>query len=231
MRLIVCLVTLVSGWRRICSRCGSRDDDHRGTNQATIEEIAALVFLNDGVGVMVSRGDLTDSFVSLRVEGLTDALEGLDAVLGESLLELTCDHLNAFDEALTGFGTGAVFEGAVEVVEDGEHVDDETFVAKFTNVFFVTLSASLEILVIGGHAKFPLSLLTIEFVKTRNLGFEICNLAPKLEGRVLDFDSTARRIDGLDHLYGFAGARRGRFNDFGDLCCGSVLVSTACLGV
>jgi len=64
------------------------------------------------------------SFMPTRVEDLADALFGLDAMLGEQVEQLSQGHRDALTE-LRGTAGGVRRQGAFEVVEGRQQLDDE----------------------------------------------------------------------------------------------------------
>ena len=69
---------LTSGFRGF--RSAPRDDDHRRTQAAIVEQVADLIDLKHGAGRDVGIFLLHDGLMMVRVERLADGIDACDAV-------------------------------------------------------------------------------------------------------------------------------------------------------
>src|SRR5947209_17072475 len=104
--------------------------DHRGAQELVAEAVAPLHLLHDCVGFYFVRRLGGDGLVHVRVEELADRGHGLDAEAFEHAAELSVDQLDAVQEVaelvrLFGLQRALGFEGALEVVDDGEEAPDD----------------------------------------------------------------------------------------------------------
>jgi hypothetical protein len=100
------------------------DDHFGGSEELLTATVAALKNFKDGV-VGISRiMALGNRFMQVRIERLTGAFLGFDAVLAEQLPQLLHRQLHALKELprIVGLAAG---QGPFEVVEGGEQFMDE----------------------------------------------------------------------------------------------------------
>ncbi len=127
--------------------------------------VTALEHLKDGMIGLGRVVALRNSFMSVRIKRLTDALLALDAVLAEQQAQLLQRHLHTLMKlARTRGCTGS--QSTVEVVYCGQQFTDERFLLRDrTGLAFLT-TAPLEILEVGGQAQIQVFLLD-EFLAER----------------------------------------------------------------
>ena len=85
--------------------------------------------------------------MQVRVKVCADGVDRFDAKVFQSFAELGDRHIDAFEEALVvGLFLSGVFNGALEVVENRDHLLEEAVIGKTDRVFLVALVAFASIL-------------------------------------------------------------------------------------
>src|SRR5207249_11943774 len=107
-------------------RCGIRMDrytNHRRTQHASVKNIARLEYLKNGAVFVLRRFRAVHGLMEVRVKGLADRVNALDAEPGNVVEKLLVDELKALAIVFV-FGFAMRGEGVLETVDNGDEALD-----------------------------------------------------------------------------------------------------------
>src|SRR3990170_2476341 len=122
------------------------DDDHRRAQDAAAQLVPLLDDADD-LAVLA----LTEhyGFVDVRVERLAVGRDLRDAAHLQQRLELAVDEADAVQPGEAGKAGVDVLQRPLQVVDDGQEVDDQGGVGQARQLFPLLLHAALEVLIVG----------------------------------------------------------------------------------
>ena len=163
-------------------------DHARGARDPAVQAIAAQQLLHDEVVVVgVLDGARLDRLAVVRVVGHADGRDALEAFVLERLQKLRPYQDQAFDQRIAREGLLGRLEGAVEVVEDVDELEQQALAPLVEAPLEVLAEPIAEALVLGPHRA----------VGGEDLGEPILGEAGSLVEGLGSVAGVGRRLEGL----------------------------------
>lgn len=127
-----------------------RDPDHGRTQEFSFEIIAALEFAQDRVILGFVGGNALDRLMYVGIEWAADGFDGFDAHLLQGFKQTLVNQFDAFGVIpIRGFD----FDGAVEIVDDGQDLLHQIHGRKLQIFGALALHAAARVIEFGAGAQ------------------------------------------------------------------------------